>query len=161
MAELSMDDFEEPLHVAWAPSNANVSAIPAPVNQVENTETVCNGHGWEMGSGASKHCMCDDGYTWAEDDQLSCVSDTTEEYNVGHSTITYILNADLEPTIAWTGDSWLVEDFTADVRELLEKEQLGGYEADMTPSPSLLMTTTALLAAFAFVSVRRTKQDNE
>ena len=35
---------------------------------------------------------------------------------MGHSTITYILNDDLEPTVAWTGDSWQVEDFTADVR---------------------------------------------
>ncbi|MDP6195328.1 MAG: SCO family protein [Candidatus Poseidonia sp.] len=159
-SNVGMDDYLEPLHLAWAPSYTNVSTIPAPVSD-DVDETVCNGHGWEMGSGSSKHCMCDSGYTWAEGDQLSCVPETTEEYNVGHSTITYILNADLEPTVAWTGDSWLVEDFTADVRELLEKEQLGGYEADLIPSPSLLMTATALLAAFAFVGVRRTKQDNE
>ena len=161
MAELSMDDFEEPLHVAWAPSNANVSAIPAPVNQVENTETVCNGHGWEMGSGASKHCMCDDGYTWAEDDQLSCVSDTTEEYNVGHSTITYILNDDLEPTVAWTGDQWLVADFTADVRELLEKEQLAGYEADVVPSLSVAFTACALAAAAVWSGGRKSDAEEE
>ena len=38
---------------------------PAPTAE-SSDETVCNGHGWEMGSGASKHCMCDAGYTWAE-----------------------------------------------------------------------------------------------
>ena len=161
MASVNMDEFVEPLHLAWAPSSANVSAIPAPVSLVENTETVCNGHGWEMGSGSSKHCMCDDGYTWAEDDQLSCVSDTTEEYNVGHSTITYILNDDLEPTIAWTGDRWLVEDFTADVRELLEKEQLAGYEADVVPSLSAAFTAFALAAAALWSGGRKLNAEEE
>ena len=161
IADVNMDELEEPLHIAWAPSSANVSAIPAPVSPVENTETVCNGHGWEMGSGASKHCMCDDGYTWAEDDQLSCVSDTTEEYNVGHSTITYILNDDLEPTIAWTGDQWLVKDFTADVRELLEKEQLGGYEADVVPSLSAALTAFALVGAAAWSGGHKSKDDQK
>ena len=161
MASVNMDEFEEPLHIAWAPSSANVSTIPAPVSPVENTETVCNGHGWEMGSGSSKHCMCDDGYTWAEDDQLSCVSDTTEEYNVGHSTITYILNDDLEPTVAWTGDRWLVEDFTADVRELLEKEQLAGYEADVVPSLSAAFTAFALAGAAAWNNIPKSEAERE
>ncbi|MCH1616444.1 MAG: SCO family protein [Candidatus Poseidonia sp.] len=159
-SNVGMDDFLEPLHLAWAPSYTNISTIPAPTSTAQD-ETLCNGHGWEMGSGESKHCMCDSGYTWAEGDPLSCVPETTEEYNVGHSTITYILAPDLTPTVAWTGDSWRVEDFTADVQELLEKEQLGGYEADLVPSPSLLMTTTALLAAFAYVGARRTKSGND
>ena len=33
-----------------------------------------------------------------------------------------------------------VEDFTP-MRELLEKEQLGGYEADVVPSISVLMSS--------------------
>ena len=101
------------------------------------------------------------GYTWAEDDQLSCVSDTTEEYNVGHSTITYILNDDLEPTVAWTGDQWLVADFTADVRELLEKEQLGGYEADVVPSLSIAFTACALAAAAVWSGGRKSDAEEE
>tara|TARA_B100000965_G_scaffold309792_1_gene269087 strand:- start:133 stop:489 length:357 start_codon:yes stop_codon:yes gene_type:complete len=105
--------------------------------------------------------MCDEGYTWAEDDQLSCVSATTEEYNVGHSTITYILNDDLEPTVAWTGDRWLVEDFTADIQELLEKEQLAGHEADVVPSLSVGFTATALAAAAAWSGGRDSKTDEE
>ncbi|MGB1419601.1 MAG: hypothetical protein ACPG7K_02355, partial [Poseidonia sp.] len=56
-------------------------------------------------------------------------------------------------TVAWTGDAWRVEDFTADVRELLEKEQLGGYEADIVPSISVLMTLSVL--AIAFLASRR------
>lgn len=159
-SSVGMDDFSEPLHLAWAPSYTNASTIPAPTVEASD-ETVCNGHGWEMGSGESKHCMCDSGYTWAEDDQLSCVPETTEEYNVGHSTITYILNDDLEPTVAWTGDAWRVEDFTADIQEMLEKDQLGGYEADVVPSISLLMTTIALLSATVFLGARRDGTDQE
>lgn len=105
--------------------------------------------------------MCDEGYTWAEGDQLSCVSATTEEYNVGHSTITYILNDDLEPTVAWTGDRWLVDDFTADVQELLEKEQLGGYEADVVPSLSIGFTVAALAVAAAWNGGRQSKLDGQ
>ena len=98
---------------------------------------------------------CDEGYTWAEGDQLSCVSETTEDYNVGHSTITYILNDDLEPTVAWTGDNWLVEDFTADVRELLEKEQLGGNTTEVVPFLPLTMTLGTLIMAVVTVRFAR------
>ena len=77
--------------------------------------------------------MCDEGYTWAEDDQLSCVSETTEDYNVGHSTITYILNDDLEPTVAWTGDNWLVEDFTL-MSESCWKRNNSGNTTEVVPS---------------------------
>ena len=158
-SNLGMDDFVEPHHIAWAPSYVNASTIPSPVAGESSDETACNGHGWEMGSGASKHCMCDEGYTWAEDDQLSCVSETTEDYNVGHSTITYILNDDLEPTVAWTGDNWLVEDFTADVRELLEKEQLGGNTTEVVPFLPLTMTLGTLIMAVVTVRFARSPTD--
>ena len=154
-SNFGMDDFVEPHHLAWAPSYVNVSAIPSPMSGEDVNESVCNGKGWEMGSGASKHCMCDEGYTWAEGDQLSCVSETTEDYNVGHSTITYILNDDLEPTVAWTGDNWRVDDFTADVRELLEKEQLGGNTTEVVPFLPLTMTLGTLIMAVVTVRFAR------
>jgi len=154
-SNFGMDDFVEPHHLAWAPSYVNASAIPSPMSGEDVNESVCNGKGWEMGSGASKHCMCDEGYTWAEGDQLSCVSETTEDYNVGHSTITYILDDDLEPTVAWTGDNWRVEDFTADVRELLEKEQLGGHTTEVVPFLSLTMTLGALIMAVVTIQKAR------
>jgi len=154
-SNFGMDDFVEPHHLAWAPSYVNASAIPSPMSGEDVNESVCNGKGWEMGSGASKHCMCDEGYTWAEGDQLSCVSETTEDYNVGHSTITYILDDDLEPTVAWTGDNWRVEDFTADVRELLEKEQLGGHTTEVVPFLSLTMTLGTLIMAVVTIQKAR------
>ena len=159
LATVGMESMIEPTHLAWAPSYTDASNIPHPSQQTNGDGAACNGHGWEMGSGSSKHCMCDDGYTWAEDDKLSCVSETTENYNVGHSTITLILNEDLEPTVAWTGDRWRVEDFTSDVRELLEKEQLGGNQGGMIPSLSFVLTSVALAAAAArFGKLREAKK---
>ena len=101
LSNLDLDAYAEPGHIAWAPSFVNVSTVPSPNVGAPDDANACNGHGWEMGSGDSKHCMCDEGYTWGEDDPLSCVPETSEDYNVGHSTITYILNDELEPTVAW------------------------------------------------------------
>ena len=158
-SNLDMDDYAEPGHIAWAPSFVNVSTIPSPNVEAPSDESACNGHGWEMGSGASKHCMCDEGYTWGDDDPLSCVPETTEDYNVGHSTITYILNDDLEPTVAWTGDNWRVEEFTADVREMLEKEQLAGNEGGFIPSLSMTLSLSAMMAAAVFLAPPRRGSD--
>ena len=74
---------------------------------------------------------------------------------MGHSTITYILNDDLEPTVAWTGDNWRVEDFTADVRALLEKEQLGGNTTEVVPFLPLTMTLGSLIMAVVTVRFAR------
>ena len=157
-SDYGMDEVLEPSHIAWAPSNLNISEIPAPVQNQSDT-SVCNGHGWLMGSGDSMHCMCDAGYGWDEDDRLSCISETTEEYTVGHSTITYILNPDREPTVAWTGDRWLVEDFTADLREILDRENLGGFSDENTPSLSLLLTTLSVASAVIVLPRREVKGD--
>ena len=105
--------------------------------------------------------MCDAGYGWDDGDRLTCVPETTEDYTVGHSTITYILNAKREPVVAWTGDSWKVSDFAADIRELLELEQLGGYETEITPSLSFLLTGMGLMAAVAFGRRESPEQDDE
>ena len=156
-----MADFLAPEHLAWAPSYVNASTIPSPVAGDATNETACNGNGWEMGSGASKHCMCDEGYTWAEGDQLSCVSETSEDYNVGHSTITYILNDDLEPTVAWTGDNWRVEDFTADVQEVLEKEQLGGNTTEVVPCMPITLVFGVLLTATVASRFMRSSNDQD
>ena len=159
-SDYGMDEVVEPSHIAWAPSNVNISEIPAPVQNQSDT-SVCNGHGWLMGSGDSMHCMCDAGYGWDEDDRLSCISETTEEYTVGHSTITYILNPDREPTVAWTGDRWLVEDFTADLREILDRENLGGFSDENTPSLSLLLTTLSVASAVIVLPRREVKGDEK
>lgn len=154
---VGMDDITSPHHVAWAPSSVNVSTLPAPV-QTETDEQVCNGHGWHMGSGEGMHCMCDAGYTWDEGDQLTCVPEASEEYNVGHSTITYIVNSNREPVVAWTGDDWRPEDMAADIRELLEREELGGYEAELTPATPVFGAVLAAMFAVATMTWRQRRK---
>jgi hypothetical protein len=78
---------------------------------------------------------------------------------VGHSTITYILNSDREPAVAWTGDRWLVDDFTADLRELLDRENLGGFSDENTPSLSLLLTSLSVACAVIFLPRREASDD--
>lgn len=146
-SEVGMDGLVEPDHVAWAPSTVNATELPAPTQP--GSEGACNGHGWEMGSGASLHCMCDEGYAWNGDDRLSCVPEVTEDYTVGHSTITYLLNERKQPVVAWTGDRWHAEDFTEDVRELLRKQDAGGYEDNDTPWASIAVTAGAIMMAAA------------
>ncbi|MCH1540470.1 MAG: SCO family protein [Candidatus Poseidonia sp.] len=143
---VGMDGISEPEHLAWAPSTINASSIPWPVSTNASDEA-CNGHGWVMGSGNSAHCMCDEGYGWDGNEQMTCVPELTEEYTVGHSTITYILNPNRQPEVAWPGDNWRVEDFTSDVREMLDKHRLGDNDPMDTPALSVVLTSTAIGAA--------------
>jgi hypothetical protein len=88
--------------------------------------------------------MCDDGYTWDGEDRTSCVLEETEEFNVGHSTITYIINYNRQPVVAWTGDNWKVKDFTADLREVLENDRLGDSDPLKAPGMTFILTSLGL-----------------
>ena len=130
--------------------------------QSEGSEIVqCDGNGWEMGEGEGKHCMCDDGFQWAEDDKLSCVGATpAEQFEVGHSTITYILDNELKPRIVWTGDDWHVEDFISDIEELYHSEN------DLPESPGLpgfgiTMAVSALGLTAIAINGRSSEEDVE
>ncbi|MDP7002722.1 MAG: SCO family protein [Candidatus Thalassarchaeaceae archaeon] len=115
-------------HLAWIASNANISFLPSGVD--------CNGHGWVMGSDGSAHCMCDEGWERLDDDWLSCVaegsSDHSEshtdphdkslgEYEVGHSTVTFIIDKSQRKRIAYSGINWAVDDFLQDVKTLADE----------------------------------------
>ena len=160
-SSVGMDSLVEPTYIAWSPNSTNLSDIPPPGATLrdEVEPGVCNDHGWEMGSGDSKHCMCDDGYEWAENDRLSCVSSdpTAVDYSVGHSTITYIIKG-MTPTVAWTGDSWRADDFQMDVEAVLG-ESSGPSDNEGIPG----MTTGLALSALglAAVAIAPRKQENE
>ncbi|HIF91498.1 MAG TPA: SCO family protein [Candidatus Poseidoniales archaeon] len=130
-------------------------------NSSESEIAECNGNGWQMGEGTGKHCMCDDGFQWAEGDKLSCVGTTpADQFEVGHSTITYILDNERKPRIAWTGDDWHVEDFISDVEELY------GSENDLPASPGLpgfsfTMAVSALGLTAIAINVRSSDEDEE
>jgi hypothetical protein len=101
--------------------------------------------------------MCDDGYTWDEGDRTSCVEEVSEDFNVGHSTITYIINENRQPLVVWTGDNWKVPDFTADLREVLENDGLGDSDPLETPGMTFVLSTLALCLA---VVVRPSKENS-
>ena len=111
-------------HLAFLPSDANLSELPPAVD--------CNGHGWVMGKGSGAHCMCDEGWIRPSGDWLSCVSEDGEnettgvdpheaalgEYNVGHTTATFIIDKDGYKRIAWGGVTWDPSLFLMDLEEL-------------------------------------------
>jgi len=121
---------------------------------------VCDGHGWEMGSGASKHCMCDEGYEWAEGDMLSCVSAGEEdlEYTVGHSTITFIMDG-MKPKIAWTGDSWSADDFRADLEQVIDSQSSSASSSSL-PGMTFLLAVSGITFAAAFVRIDSSSEDD-
>ena len=109
-------------HLAWAPNNSNVSNLPTP------TSEQCNGHGWVMGEEGGVHCMCDDGYEWDGEDHLSCVSEeehngddehAEDTYDVGHSTVTFIVDKDGQKRVVWVGSDWPTDEFLEDIRALI------------------------------------------
>ena len=152
-----MDSLIEPTYIAWSPNSTNLSEIPPPGATLrdEVQPGVCNNHGWEMGTGEGKHCMCDEGYEWAEDSRTSCVSSdiTAIDYAVGHSTITYILDG-MTPTVAWTGDSWRAEDFQIDVEAALGGQSDPGQNSGM-PGLTFGIAMAGLGLAAAAITPRR------
>ena len=79
---VGMDDLNDTMHIAWSPSTVNLSDLPTPgASSTGSTSetTACNGHGWVMGSGASAHCMCDEGYIRPDGNWLGCVSESAED----------------------------------------------------------------------------------
>jgi len=170
---LGVDSIYEPKYIAWARNTTNDSDIPIP-GAVQNSidqqaGLVCNGHGWEMGSGDSKHCMCDGGYEWPEDSMLSCVEvEADEQYSVGHSTTTFILDRDRKPRVAWTGDRWAPEDFISDIEMLAE--DIGLIEKDtesedrqegLLPGPSIALALSALGLAAITINIRSKSNGEE
>lgn len=145
---VGMDSIDNPEYLAWAPNYTDDATIPMPGAFAEDDNVVCDGHGWEMGSGANKHCMCDEGYEWPEDSMLSCVlADVEEEYYVGHSTTTLILDTQRKPVIAWTGDSWSPEEFIEDIESLVEDEGLVDTDSGKIPGFTILTSIAAISIA--------------
>jgi len=156
---VGMDEMLSPGHIAWAPSYTNITDIPPPLNGSAPSE--CNGHGSTMGTGEGRHCMCVTGYGWDGEDRLSCVTNTTSTTSIGHSTVTYIVDPQRVPVVAWTGDAWRSEDMLADLRELMERENLGGHTSEITPSLPFMLTALTLMAAVAVFAGKQPPSDPE
>ena len=160
-SQVGVDSIQDPQYIAWARNTTADSEIPVPgaVQTMidQQTSQVCDDHGWEMGSGSGKHCMCDEGYEWPEGTMLSCVGvEVEEEYSVGHSTTTFILDSERKPRVAWTGDNWKPSDFIKDIETLAELEGLIDDSSEGMPGLTFAMAFTALSAAAIAINVRST-----
>jgi len=166
--EVSMfgvDDFVDPGYIAWALNTTNLSEIPLPESlqpKDQMAPVVCNGNGWEMGTGDGKHCMCDEGYEWANEDRLSCVSNgnTEIDFTVGHTTITYIMDG-MKPKIAWTGDSWKADDFRADIEELISSQSSSSNSGGPLPGMTFFAAVSGLSFAAVIVHIRSSDEEDE
>lgn len=165
-SQLGVDSIEEPQYIAWARNTTADSDIPIPgaVQSMidQQSSQVCDGHGWEMGSGSGKHCMCDGGYEWPEGTMLSCVAvEADEEYSVGHSTTTFILDRERKPRVAWTGDNWDPSEFIEDIETLAEIEGLIDDSSEGIPGLTFAMAFIALGTAAIAINVRSTSNEEE
>ena len=165
-SQLGVDSVEDPQYIAWARNTTADSDIPIPgaVQSMldQQSNQVCDGHGWEMGSGAGKHCMCDQGYEWPEDTMLSCVAvEVEEEYSVGHSTTTFILDSERKPRVAWTGDNWKPSEFIEDIETLAELEGLIESSSEETPGLTFVVALMSLGAAAIAINVRSKPNEEE
>ena len=126
-------------HLAWVASGANISNLPDGVD--------CDGRGWIMGVGEYAHCMCDEGWERKQGDWLSCAqkgqsednvsngdqghdnhstsSDPHDEsllqYEVGHTTVTFIIDKEGRKRVYYSGINWDVGEFLHDVKELVDE----------------------------------------
>ena len=75
--------------------------------------------------------MCDDGYERPNGDYLACVPEGTNEteennaheealgdYEIGHSTVTFVIDKQLKKRLAWTGTAWDLDLFVKDLQNL-------------------------------------------
>lgn len=90
-----------------------------------------------MGSGSTAHCMCDDGYERGDSDWLSCFlmgsmednstgsqdphDESLGEYEVGHSTTTFIVGKEMRKRVAYSGIFWDADEFLQDVITLADE----------------------------------------
>ena len=151
-SDVGMDLINEPMTLAWAPNSTAHDDIPSPgFATVDNDE--CSGHGWVMGSGGNAHCMCDEGYEWAEGDVMMCVAVQSDpEYTLGHFAYTYILDEERKPRVRYIDDSWMASEFVEDIVQLADEDNIVENDSERIPSIGLLLSVAVV--SMAAISLR-------
>ena len=83
-------------HVAWAASNANLSLMPTPGEDIDEGEGDSHGHDEADG-----------------DEEL---------YQVGHNTVTFVIDKAGNKRLAYTGSDWSTANFIEDLSYLLHDD---------------------------------------
>ncbi len=86
-------------HVAWVASNANLSLLPVP------------GSSMDM-----------DGHDPHDHDDHDDMEGHEEMYEVGHNTVTYIIDKDGNKRLVYTGSDWSTSHFIEDLTQLLHHD---------------------------------------
>jgi len=130
-------------HIAWAANTSNISLLPAPIS------TTGHSHG-ETGDNETNSTHSDDSHSHEEVEIAN--------YTVGHNTITFILDEELDKRIAFLGDEWPAEHLVEDISTLLNEDGSRG-EGDAhdhdhdhdddhsTPSLGIFFTLMSLFVA--------------
>ena len=120
-------------HVAWAASDANLSYLPTP-----GSDMVCYNMGTHSVTNHTQQIDCEAaGYMWVENQAPSDhhgddehdhsdggggIADDDEVYEVGHNTVTFIIDSDGNKRIVHTGTDWTTAEFIEDLEYLLGME---------------------------------------
>ena len=90
-------------HVAWAASNANLSLMPVPSEDMSGNDS----HGHDEMNGEEE-----------------------EMYEVGHNTVTFIIDKDGNKRLVYTGSDWSTANFMEDLSYLLHDDSGAGTTTD-------------------------------
>ena len=113
-------------HVAWVASNANVSYLPTP-----GSDMVCYNMGTHSVTNHTQQINCEEaGYMWTENQQHDDHDshdghgdmDEDEIYEVGHNTMTFVIDKDGKKRLVFTGADWSTEKFMEDLEHLLHHD---------------------------------------
>ena len=143
-------EVDEMTHIAWAANTSNISTLPDP------TSTMTHSHG---------HGSDDDTNSTHSNDSHSHDEEGHEEveivnYTVGHNTITFILDEELDKRIAFLGDDWPAENLVSDINTLLNED--GAHDEHdhddhehSTPAIGVFLSLTSIFVAAVVFGKRR------
>ena len=85
---------------------------------------------------------------------VNMIDDTIEEldYETMHTTLTFILNEDWEPKVSWSGYNWDVDDFTDDVKMVID-DNSKAEDSDSIPGFTFVLASSAI--GLAIIASRR------
>ena len=109
-------------HVAWAASNANLSYLPAP-----GSDMVCYNMGTHSLTNHTQQIDCEAaGFMWTQNQESHDSHDEhgeDEMYEVGHNTVTFIIDRDGKKRLVHSGSDWSTAEFIEDLEYLLHDDE--------------------------------------
>ena len=158
-------------HIAWAANSSNLSLLPNPEmmtahshsghdhsnHSEENESHSGHDHSDHEDSNSSEnesdsdhdghmhtHSVSDE----TDDDSSDQESIELTNYTIGHNTVTFILDEELDKRIAFLGDSWDTKHLKQDIETLLDEPS---KEEHSTPSIGIAFTILSMLGALLFL----------